>query len=126
MLGHIVWCMERRGCTDYALRRGDLYSGTLRDGNHKPTVPSAGASGLNWSTHHDVVGSVEFMGGWARRNSVWVYGLVLSLILHKCQGLTREYEHPMSESAQTRVDCRRNLKRIQNHNGNRRRRNFYE
>lgn len=55
VLGHIVWCMEMRGCTDYALRCGDLYSGTLRDGNHKPTVPSAGASGLNWSTHHDVV-----------------------------------------------------------------------
>ena len=56
-----------------AALRGDLHSGTLRDGNHKPTVPSAGASGLNWSTHHDVVGSVEFMGGWAQRNSVWVY-----------------------------------------------------
>ena len=72
VLDHIVWCMEMRGCTDYALRRGDLYSGTLRDGNHKPTVPSAGALGLNLSTHHDAVGSGAFMGGWARRNSVWV------------------------------------------------------
>ena len=55
-----------------AAPRGDLYSGTLRDGNHKPTIPSAGASGLNFSTHHGVVVPVEFMGGWDRRNSVWV------------------------------------------------------
>ena len=46
VLDHIVWCMEMIGCTDYALRRGDLHSGTLRDGNHKPTIPSAGALGL--------------------------------------------------------------------------------
>ena len=52
--------------------RGDLHSGTLRDGNHKPTIPSAGASGLNFSTHHGVVVPVEFMGGWDRENSVWV------------------------------------------------------
>ena len=55
-----------------AVPRGDLYSGTLRDGNHKPTIPSAGASGLNLSTHHDAVVSGTLTGGWARRNSVWV------------------------------------------------------
>ncbi len=42
-----------------AAPRGDMYSGTLRDGNHKPTIPSAGASGLNCSTHHGVVVPVE-------------------------------------------------------------------
>ena len=34
------------GCTGYALRRGDLHSGTLRDGNHKPTIPSTGERDL--------------------------------------------------------------------------------
>ena len=43
VLGHIVWCMEV----------GDLHSGTLRDGNHKPTIPSAGALGLNLSAHQN-------------------------------------------------------------------------
>ena len=68
---HIVWCMDRL----HRLRaapRGDLYSGTLRDGNHKPTIPSAGALGLNLSAHQNGVESVEFMGGWARRKAVWV------------------------------------------------------
>ena len=85
-------CMVYGGCTDYALRRGDLYSGTLRDGNHKPTVPSAGASGLNWSTHHDVVGSVELMGGWDRRNPVWVE------ISRENGHQSREYEHAIAMS----------------------------
>ena len=70
MLGHIVWCIG--GCTDYALRRGDLHSGTLRDGNHKPTIPYAGALGLNLSTDQNGVESVEFMGGRARRKAVWL------------------------------------------------------
>ena len=39
-------CLVYGGCTGYALRRGDLHSGTLRDGNHKPTISSAGALGL--------------------------------------------------------------------------------
>ena len=60
------------GCTDYALRRGDLHSGTLRDGNHKPTIPFAGALGLNLSTDQNGVESVEFMGGRARRKAVWL------------------------------------------------------
>ena len=62
------------GCTGYALRRGDLHSGTLRDGNHKPTIPSAGALGLinNLSTDQNGVESVEFMGGRARRKAVWL------------------------------------------------------
>ena len=60
------------GCTGYALRRGDLHSGTLRDGNHKPTIPFAGALGLNLSTDQNGVESVEFMGGRARRKAVWL------------------------------------------------------
>ena len=65
-------CLVYGGCTGYALRRGDLHSGTLRDGNHKPTIPSAGALGLNLSTDQNGVESVEFMGGRARRKAVWL------------------------------------------------------
>ena len=60
------------GCTDYALCRGDMHSGTLRDWNHKPTIPFAGALGLNLSTDQNGVESVEFMGGRARRKAVWL------------------------------------------------------
>ena len=66
------------GCTDYALRRGDLHSGTLRDGNHKPTIPFAGALGLNLSTDQNGVESVEFMGGRARRKALWLQHLAES------------------------------------------------
>ena len=67
-----------------AALRGDLYSGTLRDGNHKPTIPSAGASGLNLCAHQNVVESVEFMGGWARRKAVWLQ--------HLAESFTKNYK----------------------------------